>query len=558
MNIKVVALHFLLVVLMTLSHWAAAADQVSWGQPQLRLNGMGGCTPDTLGEGSWSDINFLDLPQQQQFCMRVTLHLHNQGAQQKLLALSMLAASEIYWDGKLLATNGKVGETRATEIPGAVDFSVPVPQAWASAGEHQLLINASSFHVNQPLHAIFYYLAIDDFASANDGSLHELLLASFFLGGLLVAGLVFQILYWRYNRKINYQLLSALCLTSGLLLLAEKWRTAFGYTYDWHLLRLQIVLVLTWLTCWLLGIYHLVHYQLKHKWSGAGVLAVVLLAGSFLPISYDATSSLLFLIALVWVLATVIYAVVLCRHGAWWSLLGMTAVALLYLSSPADFLEDKFALAAFVVALVTLFSVVDEMRLSRAQALLSARMEAELLRKNLQPHFLMNSLMLAIEWIEQAPVAAAAFVHALADELGMLVAFSDKKLIALEEEIRLCERYIEIMSFRYSADYAFNVQGASAGVLVPPAVIHAQIENAFSHNRFADNAHFHLTISRRNQTIRLELISPQAPNRESKPHSTGFGERFIQARLQESFPDRYHYGGNIEGDHWVSVIEFEV
>src|SRR5690606_16231108 len=112
-------------------------------------------------------------------------------------------------------------------------------------------------------------------------------------------------------------------------------------------------------------------------------------------------------------------------------------------------------------------------------------MEAKLLRKNLEPHFLMNSLTLAIEWIEQAPASASAFVKALAEELGMLVAYSDKKLISLDEEILLCKRHLEIMGFRYLASYTLKVSGSTEGVLLPPAVIHTQIENAFSHNRFA-------------------------------------------------------------------------
>src|SRR5690606_8412795 len=168
---------------------------------------------------------------------------------------------EIYWEGVLVGTNGRPGKSRATEIPGRVDLAVPIPQTLTQEGAHQLLISASNHHLQQPLHSIFYYLAVESFDSSDDYSQRHLLTASVLLGGLLLAFLVFHIVFCRYSTRMSYQLLSALCLSSGLLLLVEKWRVAIGYTNDLHLLRLQLVWALTWLTCLLLGCYYFFHYQ---------------------------------------------------------------------------------------------------------------------------------------------------------------------------------------------------------------------------------------------------------------------------------------------------------
>lgn len=549
---------FLFATLVIFSVCATAANLAQTDQAQIRLGQELACTPDLVDEGTWVDISLFDLPQRQAFCVRVALQLPEQVDEQiKLFKLSMLAASEIYWDGVLIGTNGRPGKNRATEIPGKVDLALPIPQALITAGEHQLLISASNHHLQRPLHSIFYYLAVENFDSSDDYAKQHLLTASFFLGGLLLAFLVFQILFWRYNASMSYQLLSALCLLSSLLLIVEKWRIAFGYTYDLHLLRLQLVWVLTWLTCLLLGSYYLFHYQFEKRLRHLAILALVLLASGLLPISYDAKSAFLLLIALAWALVTLIQAAHSRQPGVWWSLSGMVIVTLLFLFSPENFLEDRFALAAYVIVVVALVGVVDEMRLSRAKALLFARMEAELLRKNLQPHFLMNSLTLAIEWIEQAPASASAFVKALAEELGMLVAYSDKKLISLADEILLCKRHLEIMSFRYLASYSFSVFGTTDGIHLPPAVIHTQIENAFSHNRFAKTAEFKLAITKHDGKVRLELTSPLAPSKEPKQFSVGFGQRYIESRLEEAFGSRYEYRGSVAGAVWVSVIEFE-
>ena len=52
--------------------------------------------------------------------------------------------------------------------------------------------------------------------------------------------------------------------------------------------------------------------------------------------------------------------------------------------------------------------------------LLSERLKNELLKKQLQPHFLMNTLTSLIDWIEEAPEIGIQFIEALANEFTLL------------------------------------------------------------------------------------------------------------------------------------------
>src|SRR5690606_26389289 len=243
-----------------------------------------------------------------------------------------------------------------------------------------------------------------------------------------------------------------------------------------------LVVALTFITCLLLVAFYLVYYRFNKRPIWIMVFIAAFLSTPLATASYDGKSMLLFLVALLSVLALNVYGLINKLAGAWASFIGMMVVSVLFLSDPYSFLEHRFALASFVVVIVTFLSVVNEMKQSRAQALLAVRMEAELLRRNLQPHFLMNTLMLVIEWIEQKPAAASRFVQALALELGMLVKFSEKKIISLDEEIDLCSTHLNIMAARYSAEYSLQVNGSTSGIHIPPAILHTQIENSFSHN----------------------------------------------------------------------------
>jgi LytS/YehU family sensor histidine kinase len=236
---------------------------------------------------------------------------------------------------------------------------------------------------------------------------------------------------------------------------------------------------------------------------------------------------------------------------------------------PTKFTEDRFALTLFAIILVMLVSLIQEMKNNRLRSLASIRLEAELLKRNLQPHFLMNSLMLVIEWIEEKPSAAADFVQALAEELRMLVTFSGQSLVTLEEELALCRRHIKIMSYRYDTDYTFNVCALDQSIKIPPAIIHTQIENAFSHNIIPDNAEFTFEVIQYKNQVSLKLTSPFSEidngalastvndKINSKSTGVGIGERYIQSRLEECFHNNFSYQSYSENSQWINIIKFK-
>lgn len=522
----------------------------------IQLGDTHGCGSMMLDDTEWEEISFFDLPQLQHFCLRTSVNLNaEQAAGMQILKLSMLAASRVYWDGVLIGENGRVGQNKANEIPGLIDFAIPVPHELITEGEHKISIEASNYHLDERLSSIFYYFAVEDFKEASAGPLHHVVTAIFFMGSLLIASLIFQVLYWLYERRLHHQILSALCISSALLLAVEKWRALTGYTYDLHILRLHLVAALTFITCLLLVAFYLVYYRFNKKFVWFVGFIVAFMSAALATGSYDGKSMLLFLVALLSVLAFNVYGLIHKLAGAWASFIGMMIISVLFLIDPYGFLEHRFALASFVVVIVTFLSVANEMKQSRAQALLAVRMEAELLRRNLQPHFLMNSLMLAIEWIEQKPAAASRFVQALAQELGMLVKFSEKKMVSLDEEIDLCSTHLKVMADRYSADYSLQVNGSTSGIHIPPAILHTQIENSFSHNNVPSGTVFWLQVGRNEKQVKLLLRSPLST--KAKGNSAGLGERYIITRLNECFGGNHTYRSYAEGDEWVNVVDFE-
>jgi LytS/YehU family sensor histidine kinase len=288
------------------------------------------------------------------------------------------------------------------------------------------------------------------------------------------------------------------------------------------------------------------------RWLSGSV--IVFGAVTLSSISYDGKSILLFLITFLSILGINLLSLWQKKPSAWINTLIITAALITLLVAPNDFLEDRFAIISFAIVLIMLTSLIQEMKRHRNQAMEAIRLEAELLKRNLQPHFLMNSLMLVIEWIEQKPVAAVKFIEALSKELRLLVTFTDKKIIPLSDEIDLCQRHIEIMAFRYNANFSLLVNGHVDNIYIPPAIIHTQVENAFSHNKIPLDTQFVLTITIHANEVILTFQSPL--NKKAKAESTGVGEHYIHARLYDAFGDRYKFTSNEEHHHWVSRIHF--
>src|SRR5262249_30663935 len=123
----------------------------------------------------------------------------------------------------------------------------------------------------------------------------------------------------------------------------------------------------------------------------------------------------------------------------------------------------------------------DERKRAQAAKLAAARLELELLKKNIQPHFLLNTLATILETIEQEPKTAAALVEALAGEFRILSRVAGEKLIPLGQELELCRAHLRVMSLRRGVTCAIAAAGVDERALVPPALFHTLVENGLTH-----------------------------------------------------------------------------
>ncbi|MCZ7616256.1 MAG: histidine kinase [Ignavibacteriaceae bacterium] len=76
-----------------------------------------------------------------------------------------------------------------------------------------------------------------------------------------------------------------------------------------------------------------------------------------------------------------------------------------------------------------------------------------MLKKNINPHFVLNTLTSIIAWLRKDSASAIKLIEALAEEFRMINQVSALKLIPITQEIDLCKAHLKIMSYRKGADY---------------------------------------------------------------------------------------------------------
>lgn len=162
-------------------------------------------------------------------------------------------------------------------------------------------------------------------------------------------------------------------------------------------------------------------------------------------------------------------------------------------------------------------------------------MEMALIKSQLDPHLLFNTINNIDTLILRDAVAASDYLNKLSDILRFVLYETKAEKIRLSHEIEYIEKYIELQKIRTSnEDYAnFTVTGVIGEKLIAPMVFIPFIENAFKHtnNKKVENA-ISVNIIIKDKTIQL-ICENKYDSKLVKPsdHDGGLGNELVQKRL---------------------------
>ncbi len=190
----------------------------------------------------------------------------------------------------------------------------------------------------------------------------------------------------------------------------------------------------------------------------------------------------------------------------------------------------------------------------------SMRLELELIKANIHPHFIFNSINAATMWIREDPGTAERLLHALARELKQLLKIVGEKVIPISEEIRICRMHLEVMSLRHDKNFALRLEGIEDEEKIPPMVFHTLVENGLTHG-YAGRDEGVFILSRREDEGKIHFTLYNDGNGDvagnKNTESGGLGLKYVRARLEEAFGRKWQLDSHAVAGGWLVTISIQ-
>ncbi|OJJ22962.1 hypothetical protein BKI52_01005 [marine bacterium AO1-C] len=497
------------------------------------------------------------------FWVRATINIQKptQALTPQGLSIDFTGIYELFWDGQLIGRNYPSSKTPQSVASASLHHLFIIPDSLHQQGQHLIALRVFRFKnygkSNNPLESDYTDLNVGNYLTLAQQDIIITAYVHIIAGIFLVIGLYYTFIFLVGNRHLRFLLFAIICLSFFTLLIFEYLRFHYYYHYSFHYIRLVIIALLTLIIAALLPLFfmHRFPFGYKQRVMG-GMLSIVALIWIFVK-GFDPKTSYTILISFSVSLFLVIRAIRQSILGSFEALLGIIVFFV------AFFLLNSYDLKLFLgfgfLIVFMLLSLTIQMREQRreyeASLVHSSRLELEMLKKNIQPHFLMNSLASVIAWMEDDPKVGTQFIAALAQELEIMIDVSSKKLIPVAREIQLCESYLLVMSLRKEINYQFNTEGILPQDLIPPALIHTAVENGITHNQdYNGEMSFFLSFEKTKHQRKYTLISSGQSRRTIAKKTGGTGLKYMEARLQESFPNRWELHSEAITQGWKTEI----
>lgn len=107
------------------------------------------------------------------------------------------------------------------------------------------------------------------------------------------------------------------------------------------------------------------------------------------------------------------------------------------------------------------------------------------LRHQVTPHFLFNSISVAVGLVMTAPKTAASFLRLTASMYRYLLDYGDEYTVPIEQELEMTRQYFRLMSIRHVGCLGLHISKEAAklkGYPLPPLSLQGLVENAIKHN----------------------------------------------------------------------------
>lgn len=476
-----------------------------------------------------------------------------EGLQTFLMHIRSSSAYQLYWDGQLV--NDLIGSQDINEPDIRVPYYsfIVLSAEQISSGKHIAVMRMNGALDQNHVNILF---EAEDYSKSGFERFWWVASVLLLVSVAIITALYFITLYVASKGGDKPLFGGLLCLSISLITLFDNADWLFAISYQEKLIFDYILQFFATILFFLLPYYLCLVFNIKKRLKIMGVILLIFLI-SFASIDllpdHDvrAFSYLLFFCA-----GLSFSQIKPAQYKAIFIGVGMLACLLVF--QVDDIFKHLMLLVLILILTTELATDLWFRQKQKHQIELNAsRLQTELLKRNIQPHFLMNSLTAVMEWIETDPEMGMNFIEELANEFRKMASFADKKMVLISEEIELCRIHLRLMSMRLKENYEIDIQNIDQNKMIPPVIFHTLLENAISHNKFTDH----------NGKIVFKIIGEDIKNKrtysfftpyqpkEYMANGSGTGMSYIKARLEEAYPKNWSISDQYENNYWRTDIQ---
>ena len=472
-----------------------------------------------------------------------------------IFPINLITAYTIYWDGIKIGQTGILGSNIYDEKAGDFNYSLVLSSKLLTRSKHTIVIRLS----NQNNYSSWKWFYADIVIGKYDyvlNRLSRLNYQSFFIIGILFIPFLFNLfLYFSRKRKTEHLLFSLICFlvildsTTNLIpaLIYTKTTFIFWQYYSYNFITLLFTI--------LFPVFFIYLFSFPKKIIGLIILTTLIILLFFT--SFENLFIIMTLTVLIMSSIITLWALYKRKEESIVTIIGIIAAWAAY------YFNFAFAGLATTMVISTSFSIARQFarkeKTEKEAQLKSVQLETELLKKNINPHFVLNTLTSVIVWLRKDTASAIKLIEALAEEFRMINQISALKQIPITQEIDLCRAHLKIMGYRKGADYGFETINIDEKETVPPMIFHTLVENGITHGYEKKiEGKFKLQAIKNLQSIKYILSNDGDFDPEDTKGSTGFGAKYIKSRLEESYPGKWSFTSNRCETGWQSIIEIRV
>jgi LytS/YehU family sensor histidine kinase len=156
----------------------------------------------------------------------------------------------------------------------------------------------------------------------------------------------------------------------------------------------------------------------------------------------------------------------------------------------------------------------------------------EVLKQQVNPHFLFNSLNVLSSLIKVEPDLAEAFTEKLSKVYRYVLENKEKDMVPLSTELDFMNSYVFLLNIRFMGKISVSIviDEARSDLMILPMALQLLIENAIKHNTFSKANPLNISISIDSENFLIIRNNTQI--RETQIQSTGVGLANITNRYR--------------------------